>query len=999
MQHRITVSFALSLALLTVSAAEGQQLFNNFPVNGQISAFQISGTYSVSNSFTLAASSTIGEIEFGAWLTTGDSVTGVAWSIGTAPFGSSAGSGVAGATSSYNVSNADAFDVDTVSFLIPSLTLPAGTYYLTLSAAVSAGANPVYWDINDGAGINASDSAYGNVSASNTCFQTIGISGTCASSFEILSTNTAVTASPASLAFPNQTVNTTSTAQGITITNNGPGVATISGIAITGTNPGDFAQTNNCPISPATLATNGVCTIAVTFTPLAANARSAAVIVTGSSPQSIGLSGTGTLVPSTVTFLPTAVNFPNQTLGTTSGSQGITVTNSGPSPLTISSIAVTGTNPGDFAQTNNCPLSPTTVPVNGFCTINVTFTPAAANARSAAITITDNGAASPQSVGLSGTGTIVPSTVTLAPTSISFPNQIVNTTSTARAITVTNSGPSPLTISGIAVTGTNPGDFAQTNNCPVSPTAIAVNGFCTINVTFTPAAANARSAAITITDNGASSPQSVGLGGTGLPVPSTVTLAPTSIGFPNQTVNTTSGAQAITLTNSGPNPLTISSIAVTGTNPGDFAQTNNCPVSPTTIAVNGFCTINVTFTPTAANARTAAITITDNGAASPQSAGLSGTGTAAIGPQPWPNGYSYQATFTVAANQVPSTQTNFPSLISGTFADFATTANGGRISNTCAQTVGNNATSVPCDLIFTSDAAGTILLNWEFETWAPTTGAANIWVNAPNLANGTIIYAWYGQPSVTTLQTTPSATWGSNFMAVYHLKENPAGTAPQMNDSTANGNNATMNGTVLATQQQPGEIDGSVNFEGNTWASLANPANFSFERTDSFSISGWFNIALNSAGTLLSKYPNLGAGWAVMQFQGSSRPSFALGLFGTGSSTFALAETPAVTTGAWHHVVATYSGTGTVAGMNIYVDGVNQTLTTFGNNLSTSILNTGTPAINGRGGPAQMSTDSMDELRVSTKGVVFSSAWVTASYNNQSRPGTFFTAVTGLTNP
>ena len=64
-------------------------------------------------------------------------------------------------------------------------------------------------------------------------------------------------------------------------------------------------------------------------------------------------------------------------------------------------------------------------------------------------------------------------------------------------------------------------------------------------------------------------------------------------------------------------------------------------------------------------------------------------------------------------------------------------------------------------------------------------------------------------------------------MAVYHLKESPAGTAPQMNDSTSNGNSATMNGTVLATQQQPGEIDGSVNFEGNTWASLANPANFS----------------------------------------------------------------------------------------------------------------------------------------------------------------------------
>ena len=92
-------------------------------------------------------------------------------------------------------------------------------------------------------------------------------------------------------------------------------------------------------------------------------------------------------------------------------------------------------------------------------------------------------------------------------------------------------------------------------------------------------------------------------------------------------------------------------------------------------------------------------------------------------------------------------------------------------------------------------------------------------------------------------------------------------------------------------------------------------------------------------------------GWALMQFTGAT-PAFSLGLFGTGSSTFALAETPDVTTGAWHYVVATYSGTGTVAGMNIYVDGVNQTLTTLSNNLTTSIVNTVTPVINGRAGPS-----------------------------------------------
>src|SRR5580698_7448372 len=269
-----------------------------------------------------------------------------------------------------------------------------------------------------------------------------------------------------------------------------------------------------------------------------------------------------------------------------------------------------------------------------------------------------------------------------------------------------------------------------------------------------------------------------------------------------------------------------------------------------------------------------------------------------------------------------------------------------------------------------------MLLNWEFETWTAATGAMNVWVNAASLSNGTVIYAWYGQPSVTTLQTTPSATWSNEFMAVYHLNENPAGGAPQMNDSTANANHATMNGTVLASQQQPGEIGGSVNFEGDTWASLANPANFSFERTNSFSLSGWLNMASNSAGTLLSKFVGGNAGWALLQEPSSTNPMFALGLFSSGEGTMALAQTPAVSTGTWHYVVATYTGSSTVAGMNIYVDGVNQPLTTINNNLAGSILNTTTPAINGRGGPSQMSTDMIEEIRVSTQGVVFSPAYV-----------------------
>jgi hypothetical protein len=510
--------------------------------------------------------------------------------------------------------------------------------------------------------------------------------------------------------------------------------------------------------------------------------------------------------------------------------------------------------------------------------------------------------------------------VNLSPSSIAFGNQNVGTTSATQTVRLWNPGSGDLTVAGITITGANAADFSETNSCQsVLPPHIS----CNINVAFSPAASGSRIASLMISDDVPGAPQTVSLSGTG--VAPTVNLSSSGLSFGNQATNTTSVAQNVTLTNNGPGALTISGISITGTNAADFGRTNNCPVSPTTLAVNATCSISVTFTPKAGGGRVAGMTITDNGSCSPQSINLSGTGVVA----PRPKGYSYQATFTVAAGQVASAQSNFPALISGTFADFKTVANGGRVANLCRQTVRKNSLSVPCDLVFASDAAGTTLLTWEFESYNATTGAVNIWVKVPSLSNGMVIYGWYGRSSITTLQTTPASTWSNNWQAVYHLKEDPTGAAPQMKDSTGNANHGTMNGTVQSSQQQPGEIGGSLN----------------------------------------------------------------------SSAAQAMAETNPVTTGVWHYVVDTYSGTSTVAGMSIYVDGVNQAPTTIKDALTVSIVNAITPAIYGRGGSTSMSSDGIEEVRISAKGVVLAPEWVTSSYNNQSNPGAFFTAVTGLIKP
>jgi hypothetical protein len=285
--------------------------------------------------------------------------------------------------------------------------------------------------------------------------------------------------------------------------------------------------------------------------------------------------------------------------------------------LSISSIAITGTYAGDYSQTNNCPVSPAVLAVSASCTITVTFAPTTAGLLSAALTITDNGSGSPQSLPLNGTG--VPPVVTLSPTSIT--GSLAVGAKASGTVTLTNSGPGTLSISSIAITGADAGDYSQTNNCPVSPAVLAASASCGITVTFAPTAGGLLPAAITITDNGSASPQSVTLNGTGLL--SAVGLSTGSLTFAAQTVSTTSAAQTVTVTNKGPGTLSISSITITGANSGDFGQTNNCPAS---LALNASCTVNVTFTPTATGSRTASLTITDNGSASPQSVSLTGTG-------------------------------------------------------------------------------------------------------------------------------------------------------------------------------------------------------------------------------------------------------------------------------------------------------------------------------------------------------------------------------------
>ena len=101
----------------------------------------------------------------------------------------------------------------------------------------------------------------------------------------------------------------------------------------------------------------------------------------------------------------------------------------------------------------------------------------------------------------------------VTPTSIAFGNQRINTTSTARTVTLTNTGQAPLTISKVQLGGSNSGQFARTNGCPSS---LAAGASCQVTVTFKPTSKGDKSATLAFTTNAPGSPHNVTLTGKGV---------------------------------------------------------------------------------------------------------------------------------------------------------------------------------------------------------------------------------------------------------------------------------------------------------------------------------------------------------------------------------------------------------------------------------------------------------------------------------------------------
>jgi parallel beta-helix repeat protein len=448
-----------------------------------------------------------------------------------------------------------------------------------------------------------------------------------------------VTATPSALNFGSVATGTTSAAQTVTVANPTGSAASVSSISASG----DFAQTSTCGSS---IAANGSCTVSVTFTPTATGARAGSLTVNaGGVTNTVSLTGNGTAPGPVLNASPASLSFARTVVGSTSPAQTVTVTNSGTTAATVSSVTVTG----DFSQTNNC----SSVAVNGSCTVTVAFKPAAGGTRTGTLTVTSNANNSPTTVGLSGAGIDGNTNIALnqpaSASSVNGPYVAANMTDADPSTyweSANGSFPQwgqvdlgqsysidkvvlrlpPSTAWGartetLSLLGSTDGSNFSTIVGPAGYTFDPNANNNTVTVTF--GATTARYIRANITANtgwpaGQLSDFEVfpAVGGSSGP---SLSANPASLTFGSQAVGATSGAQPVTVTNTGTAAAAISQVVTSG----DFAESSTCGAS---IAAGGSCTVSVTFTPTATGTRTGVLTINSNASNGATTVALTGTG-------------------------------------------------------------------------------------------------------------------------------------------------------------------------------------------------------------------------------------------------------------------------------------------------------------------------------------------------------------------------------------
>ena len=327
------------------------------------------------------------------------------------------------------------------------------------------------------------------------------------------------------------------------------------------------------------------------------------------------------------------------------------------------------------------------------------------------------------------------------------------------------------------------------------------------------------------------------------------------------------------------------------------------------------------------------------------------------------NSYSWRGTITinhdVGGHLSTADLTDFPVLISGTYAELAHTTHGGYATDLNGY-----------DIVFftASDGSGT-KLSHEIESYNHETGAIVAWVKIPtyDADADTVIYVFAGNASVSTSQQNETGTWNAGFAGVWHV---PNGTTLTLLDSTSNNNDGGIGGgDGTGITAATGKIGGGAAFNTGLYVRITVGSGASLQ-VSVFTYELWVNSAVGRSligGSYANSSPKLDMaanGQLIFDKQSIIR-------IGASTSNTPLSE--------WAHVAVTYDASGNYA---FYINGV---ASGSGTNLQTFSF---ASMWFGNAGNWGNYVGSMDEVRVSS--VARSANWIHTEYSNQSNPGTFY---------
>lgn len=332
-------------------------------------------------------------------------------------------------------------------------------------------------------------------------------------------------------------------------------------------------------------------------------------------------------------------------------------------------------------------------------------------------------------------------------------------------------------------------------------------------------------------------------------------------------------------------------------------------------------------------------------------------------------GQLYYSPVTVNNGQVPSTQTDFPMLISVTDARFKDLAHSGHVND-----------STGFDIRPYSDSALTTALTYELERYNAATGEVVMWVKRASLDDGNVTYLGYGDSTLTSDGSSGSGTFSNNFVSVYHLKD---GSTLDVNDSIG-----ANNGTNHSASATPGKIDGASGF-------LASSSQYIDLSTGiaptGITISAWVNAtsfpnAYNGV-VVRSNGPYTSYSMLFVKSDGTLACYCLVGgpasvnYDGTGSHTLSGST--------WYYLTMTYQNIGT-SGLQGYVN-ASSDHAFVGSGTNTDLVTTSATTNIGRDSATSPRywNGTIDEVRVSS--VARSQNWITTEYNNQGTPSTFET--------